>query len=48
MSEPPEYQKLLNKDTESFDVDVEDQAPTYPPGPSDFVSRVIFVVSLLP
>ncbi|AAW44891.2 hypothetical protein CNH00040 [Cryptococcus deneoformans JEC21] len=43
MSEPPEYQKLLNKDTESFDVDVEDQAPTYPPGPSDFVSRVIFV-----
>ncbi|OXC66576.1 hypothetical protein AYX13_04693 [Cryptococcus neoformans] len=44
MSEPPEYQKLLSKDTESFDVDVEDQAPTYPPGPnSNSMSRVIFV-----
>nr|KIR89119.1 hypothetical protein I308_00120 [Cryptococcus tetragattii IND107] len=43
MSEPPEYQKLLTKETESFDVDVEDQAATYPPGPSNSVSRVIFV-----
>ncbi|KIR43053.1 hypothetical protein I313_01262 [Cryptococcus deuterogattii Ram5] len=43
MSEPPEYQKLLSNETESFDVDVEDRAATYPPGPSNSVSRVIFV-----